>query len=113
MSWNLLIYRPGANNQTTEPLGPLDEVRAKLNTTFPELVWDSSTECGMKVEGGFLAELTLENELVSDIYTRGGYNHLKPLAGLCLREGWRLGDAQEGEDVDLDDPYRWYEEHGG
>ena len=55
---------------------------------------------------------TKEDDLVSDIYTRGGYNHLRPLADLCRREGWRLGDAQEGEDVDLDDPYRSYEQRG-
>ncbi len=113
MSWNLLIYRPGATSQTTEPLGALGEVKAKLSATFPGLAWDSPTECGLKVEGDFLADLTVEDDLVSDIYTRGGYNHLKPLANLCRREGWRLGDAQEGEDVDLDDPYRWYEQRSG
>jgi len=113
MSWNLLIYRPGTSNQTTNPLGPLDAVTEKLNASFPGLVWDSPKECGLKVDGGFLAELTVEDDVVSDIYTRGGYNHLKPLAALCQREGWRLGDAQEGEDVDLHDPYRWYEERNG
>jgi hypothetical protein len=64
----------------------------------------------LEVDGGFIAKLTVEKDMVADIYTRGGYNHLKPLVTLCLREGWHLGDAQEGEDVDLQDPYRWYEE---
>ena len=110
MAWNLLIYRPGASNETTDPLGPLDRITAKLNDTFPGLVWDSPTECSLNIEGGFVAELTLEDDMVSDIYTRGGYNHLEPLAALCRRERWRLGDAQEGQDVDLNDPYRWYGE---
>ena len=109
MSWNLIIYRPGASNESTLPLGALDTITEKLNAAFPGLVWDSVTECSLKVEGGFAGELTVEDDLVSDIYTRGGYNHLKPLAALCQREGWRLGDAQEGEDVDLRDPYQWYE----
>jgi len=110
VSWNLLIYRPGANNETTNPLGPLSAVTEKLNASFPGLVWDSPTECSLEVDAGFLVELTVENDVVTDIYTRGGYNHLKPLAALCHREGWRLGDAQEGEDVDLHDPYQWYEQ---
>jgi hypothetical protein len=109
MSWNLLIYRPGATGKKTDPLGPMDVVKEKLNAAFLGLAWDSPPECGLKVEGGFLAELSVENNLVSDIYMSGGYNHLKPLASLCQREGWHLGDAQEGEDVDLDDPYGWYE----
>jgi hypothetical protein len=34
-------------------------------------------------------------------------------AALPVEGGLRLADAQEGEDVDLDDPVRWMEERCG
>jgi len=113
MSWNLLIYKPGKTEQTAEPLGPIDAVTAAFNSAFPALHWVGATEASLLVDGGFAFELAVEGGTVQDVYTNGGYNHLRDFAALCKREGWRIADAQEGEDVDLDDPYRWYEERSG
>lgn len=107
MSWNLLIHNEG------EPLGSLTDVTQKFDDVFPGLDWESSTEAVLHSDGGFRLELTCEDETISDIYTHGGFNHIKRLASLCKHEGWHLADAQEGEDVDLDDPQSWYEGRDG
>src|SRR4051812_40119433 len=99
MSWNLLIYKPGADEGEPAPMGTVQSVSTALSAAFPALQWDSATECVLPVENGFTATLTVEGDTVSDLYTRGGYHHLKPLAALCKRQGWRIADAQEGEDV--------------
>jgi hypothetical protein len=103
MSWNLLIYRAAADGESTEPLGPLQSVTEMLNGAFPGLLWGSPTKCSLEVEGGFTAELTVEDDIVSDVYTRGGFNHLKPLAALCLQEKtWismiLIGGMKDGAD---------------
>lgn len=79
-------------------------------TNSPSLEWESSSEAVLPVERGFSFELNVEGDAVQDIYTNGGYDHLRELAALCKREGWRIADAQEGEDIDLDNPYAGYEE---
>jgi len=107
MSWNLLIHNEG------EPLGSVADVTRKFDDAFRGLEWESATEAALHTDGGFRLELTCEDHTVSDIYTHGGFNHIKQLATLCKREGWHLADAQEGEDVDLDDPQRWYDERSG
>lgn len=110
MSWNLVIYKPGATPQESEPLGDLDAVTAAFSTAFAGLEWDSPTEAALPVHGGFRLEFTNENGTVQDVCTDGGFNHIRLFAALCKREGWRIFDGQEGEDVDLDDPEKWYEE---
>jgi len=107
MSWNLLIYRPGENEEAA-PLGSLASVTNALNEVFPDLKWPTPTECEMNVEGGFSITWTAERDEVRDGYTNGGYKHLRELAALCKREGWSIADAQEGEQIDLDDPYASY-----
>src|ERR1044072_1401873 len=104
MSWNLLIYRSGEDEKMAS-LGSLASVTSALNGAFPELKWSKPTECEMNVEGGFSIAWTVEEGAVRDGYTSGGFNHLKELAALCKKEGWRIADAQEGEDINLDDPY--------
>ena len=79
-----------------------------MNAAFPNLEWPRPTECELNVERGFSIEWTLEGLEVKDGYTNGGYDHLKQLAELCKKQGWSLADAQEGEDIDLDDPYASY-----
>lgn len=113
MSWNLLIYKPGEDGEELEPLGTLPEVSGVLNNAFPALEWDSSAEAVLPLNGGFRLELSVENGVVKDIYTSGGFNHMNELVALCKQQGWRIADAQEGEDVDLEDPYKWYKERGG
>jgi hypothetical protein len=110
MSWNLLIYRIGATEQTEEPLGDLEAVTAAFNGAFEGLEWNSPTEAALPVDGGFILELAVGRHSVQNIYTKGGYNHLKELAALCKREGWRMADAQEGADIDLANPYSGYEQ---
>jgi hypothetical protein len=110
MSWNLLIYKPGATTGQNEPLGDLKAVTDALNAAFIALQWESPTEATFPVDGGFRLELTDQDGIVQDIYTHGGFNHIRQLAALCKREGWRMAEAQEGEDIDLDDPQRWIEE---
>ena len=113
MSWNLLIYKPGETTQNNEPLGELDAVTAAFTAAFIGLEWESPTEAALPVDGGFRLELTEEDGTVQDVYTHGGFNHVRQFAALCKREGWRMADAQEGEDVDFDDPQKWFEEHSG
>jgi hypothetical protein len=113
MSWNLLIYKEGATSEGGGPLGALEAVRAVLDRAFPGLEWQSPVEATLPVDGGFSLEVRAEDDMVQDIYTHGGYDHLKEFAAMCRQESWRIADAQEGEDVDLDDPYKWYEERGG
>ena len=114
MSWNLIIYKPGDKPQQNEPLGDLDVVTEAFNAAFIALDWDSPTEAVFPVEGGFRLELTLDDDgRVKDVYTHGGFNHIRQFAALCKREAWRMADAQEGEDVDLEDPERWFEERSG
>jgi hypothetical protein len=103
MSWNLLIYRQGEDEEMT-PLGSLASVTTALNRTFPGLEWPTPVECELNGEDGFSIAWTVEDGEVRDGYTNGGYNHLQELAALCKQEGWSLADAQEGEDIDLDDP---------
>ena len=108
MSWNLLIYKPGRSDQSGEPLSALEAVTAAFNGAFPNLHWYSPTAAALLVDGGFDLELAVEQGAVQDVYTNGGYNHLREFAALCKQEGWRIADAQEAEDVDLQDPYGWY-----
>jgi hypothetical protein len=70
-------------------------------------------EAILPVARGFRLELRTEEDVVQDIYTDGGFDHIKQLAALCKREGWRIADAQEGEEVDLDEPQKWYDERSG
>lgn len=113
MSWNLLIYKPGDTSDTFAPLGNIDAVTQAFTAAFVGLEWASPTEAALPVDGGFRLELTAEGGTVRDVYTDGGFNHIRQFAALCKREGWRMADAGEGEDVDLDDPQRWYEERSG
>jgi len=113
MSWNLIIYRPGETPQENQPLCDIDAVTTAFSAEFAALEWESPTQAALPVDGGFLLELTVKDGAVQDIYTHGGFNHIRQFAALCLREGWRIADAQEGDDVDLDDPQRWYEERRG
>jgi hypothetical protein len=113
MSWNLLLYKaePKANPAEEEmlPLGSPQDVAVALNATFPGLRWPRPDECELAVDGGFVVSLSIKDGVVSDLYTHGGYNHLRQFAALCLQHGWRMADAQEGEDLDLRDPYATYE----
>ena len=104
MSWNLLIHNDG------EPLGDIGDVTRKFAGAFYGLLWESPTEAVLPVDGGFRLELKLKEGVVQDIWTNGGFHHIKELAVLCKHEGWLIADAQEGEDIDLDDPLRWYDE---
>ncbi len=108
VSWNLFIYKPGADEGEQAPLGTVESISDVLNAAFPGLQWDSATECTLPVDQAFSISLTAEEGMVSDLYTSGGYYHLRPLAAFCKRQGWRIADAQEGEGIDLDNPYAAY-----
>jgi len=110
MSWNLLIYKNGPTPQKAESLGDIGVVTKALNGEFPTLVWETSTEAELPVHRGFSLSLRVEGGAVQDIYTNGGFDQIVQLAALCKRQGWVLADAQEGEDVDLNDPKGWYQE---
>jgi hypothetical protein len=110
MSWNLIIYKTDRIGEGIEPLGDLDRVTNALNGAFIALEWESTTTAELPVDGGFRVNLTMQDGRVQDIHTDGGFNHLREFAGLCTREGWRMADAQEGEDVSLRDPQKWYQE---
>ncbi len=58
-------------------------------------------------------DLNLEEGFVQDIYTHGGFPLVPQLAVLCRQEGWQIADAQEGENIDLDNPLQWFEERMG
>ena len=103
MSYNLLIYRAG-EGQELAPLGNLTSVTAALNKALPGLEWLTPSECQLTTEDGLTITLTVEGDEVRDCYTTGGFHRLKDLAVLCKKNGWRLADAQEGEDLDLDNP---------
>jgi len=113
MSWNLIIYKTDSIGERIEPLGDLDRVTDALNGAFIALEWESPTTADLPVDGGFRVTLTMQNGKVQDIHTDGGFNHLREFAGLCTREGWRMADAQQGEDVNLRDPQKWYQERSG
>jgi hypothetical protein len=113
MSWNLLICKSGETPETLAPLGHLAAVKQAFTAAFIGLEWVSATEAALPVDGGFRLVLAVERGAVQDVYTHGGFNHIRQFAALCKREGWLLTDAQEGEEVDLDDPQRWYEERSG
>jgi len=113
MSWNLIIYKPGDTPEQNQTLGDLASVAQALTSVFTGLEWESPTEALLPVDGGIRFVLTEENGSIQDIYTHGGFNQITQLAALCKRKGWRIGDAQEGEDVDLDDPQRWYKKRNG
>jgi hypothetical protein len=110
MSWNFVIYKAGKTSQTVEPLGNLDRVTDALNGSFIDLEWESPASAVLPAEAGFRLKLTVQNRTVHDVYIDGGFNHLRQFAGLCKREGWRMADAHDREDVDLGDPQRWYNE---
>jgi hypothetical protein len=115
MSRNLIIYKTGPMSQEREPLGDLGRVTDALNGAFIDLEWQSPVAAALPVdvEGGFQVKLTVQGGRVHDIYTDAGVNHIRQFAGLCKRQGWRMADAQAGEDVDLDDPQGWYEGRAG
>ena len=110
MSRKLIIYKTGRTPEEIAPLGDLARVTDALNGAFIDLEWESRTAAALPVEDGFRVILTMRGATVQDIHTDGGFNHLREFAGLCKRQGWRMADAQEGEDVDLDDPQRWLAE---
>ena len=107
MSRKLIIYKTGRTPEEIVPLGDLGRVTDALNGAFINLEWESRTAAALPAEGGFRVILTMRGATVQDIHTDGGFNHLREFAGLCKRQGWRMADAQEGEDVDLNDPQRW------
>jgi hypothetical protein len=109
MSWNLLILKPGSPHATVVPMAPLRKVSKMLNTMFPGLEWPTESRCELNVDRGFSIELRVISGIVCSLYTSGGYDHLKLFAKLCKKNGWELSDCQEGECIDLDDPYGWYE----
>jgi hypothetical protein len=113
MFWNLIIYKADRIGEQIEPLGDLERVTDALNGAFIALEWESPTTAELPVDGGFRVNLTMQNGKVQDIHTDGGFNHLREFAGLCTREGWRMADAQQGEDVNLRDPQKWYQERSG
>jgi hypothetical protein len=113
MSWNLIIYKTDRIGEGIEPLGDLDRVTNALNGAFIALEWESPITAELPVDGGFRVTLTMQDGRVQDIHTDGGFNHLREFAGLCTREGWRMADAQQGEDVNLRDPQKWYQERSG
>jgi hypothetical protein len=115
MSWNLIIYKTDQMGERIQPLGDIDRVTSALNGAFIALEWESPTtaELPADVDGGFRVNLTMQNGMVQDIHTDGGFNHLREFAGLCTREGWRMADAQQGEDVNLRDPQKWYQDRAG
>src|SRR5688572_17147718 len=112
MSRNLIIYKIGRTSQQVEPLGDLDVVTDALNGAFIDLEWESPITATLPVDldGGFRVKLTMQGGKVQDVYTDAGFNHIRQFAGLCERQGWRLADPQEGEDVDLKDPQKLYSE---
>ena len=112
MSRNLIIYKIGRDSQQAEPLGDLRVVTDALNGAFIDLEWGSPITASLPVDldGGFRVKLTMQHGKVQDVYTDAGFNHLRQFAGLCERQGWRLADAQEGEDVDLKDPQNLYKQ---
>jgi hypothetical protein len=113
MSWSFLIYRPGKTRQNSEPLGKIGDITAALNNEFKGLQWRTPREASLPVGAGFLLELTEEDGIVEDMYTHVAYHHIQRFAALCKREGWKMADAEEGEDVDLDNPQRWIEDRTG
>lgn len=82
MSWNILIYK-----ESGEPLGDLASVTKKFSSIFRELEWNSAVEAELPVDRGFILELTVKHDMVQDIYTNGGYDHLKDFARLCKKQG--------------------------
>ena len=109
MSWNLLIASYTPENQC-RPLGSYESVRDALDSAFPELVWESRTECALRIDYGFMISMQVrDNGLIENLWTTGGYRHLREFTALCRERGWQIFDAQEGAEVDLDDPYGWYE----
>jgi hypothetical protein len=112
MSRNLIIYKIGRTSQQVEPLGDLDMVTAALNGAFIDLEWESPIKAALPVDldGGFRVKLTMQGGKVQDVYTDAGVNHIRQFAGLCNRQGWRMADAREGEDFDVNDPQKLYVE---
>jgi hypothetical protein len=111
MSWNLLILKAGKNYSDWLPLpmGSLADVTRTLTTAFPNLEWRSELLCELNVNLGFRIELEVKGGQVRSLFTSGGFNHLSELAAICKNHGWEIGDCQEGESIDLDDPYGWYD----
>ena len=112
MSWNIIIYKTGKMGEGIEPLGDLDRVTDALNRSFIALEWESPTTAQLPadMDGGFRVNLTTQNGRVQDIHTQGGTRHLREFAGLCTREGWRMAEAEQGEDINLHDPQKWFQE---
>ena len=115
MSWNFIIYKTDQLGERMQPLGDLERVTSALNGAFIALEWESPTtaELPADVDGGFRVNLTMQNGRVQDIHTHGGVNHLRQFAGLCTREGWRIAEAEQREEVNLRDPQKWLHERGG
>ena len=115
MSLNLVIYKIGRTSQQVEPLGNLQAVTDALNGAFIDLEWQSPVTAALPVDldGGFRVKLTMQGGKVQDVYTDASANHIRQFAGLCNREGWRMADAQEREDLDIDDPQKLYLEQSG
>jgi len=109
MSWNLLIYKGTTNGEKTYPMGEIGKIKEILQVEFPDLVWPLEYICSLEVDGGFEIEFKEENKVVQNMWTNGGYNHLPQLCRLAKENDWRICDAQEGGDLDLDDPYKNYE----
>ncbi|GAA5496398.1 hypothetical protein Rhal01_02581 [Rubritalea halochordaticola] len=108
MSWNLYI---GSDTENS-PLGEATAIQKAFNEVFDSLEWEQlipSDECSLNVHGGFSIEFTKAGDHYESAMTRGGYNHLKELAMICKQFGWQLFDCQEGEQLDLENPYSLYE----
>jgi hypothetical protein len=101
MSWNVIICTSDGF-----PLGSASKVKKILDDQFPTLEWQGDAECTLPVDKGF--RLELGGDPVQNIWSHGGFYHLQEFANICKVNGWSLGDAQEGEALDLNDPYSMF-----
>ena len=108
MSWNLVIFSESSDHKKL-PLGEKNAVKLAITEAFPGLIWESSMECVLPGENGFRIEFSVEETNVLDGFTHGGFDHLLDFVDLCLKQGWRLADAQEGEEIDLGNPLAFYQ----
>jgi len=109
MSWDVLLYAASEpppipvaempDSWLGEPMGPLAEVRGKIDACVPGVDW-SDLSWGVYAGDGYSYEFSIGSDEPCGhamVHVRGGGPALPPLLVLGRRWGWYLLDCSQGE----------------
>ncbi len=112
LKWDSKKSAKSARDDFSIELGLEKDIVEHRSKGFPGFRKISDTK--VKARAGYVIELGQNGDCVHQAIMQIGNVDLGALAALCKRQGWRLEDPDVAdEEVDLDDPERWFLDHYG